>query len=568
MPLIDPKNIQNKELQETLSELKHNKEEDIAKKLAEKLDLPYLNLIITPIDSNDLLLIDKEKAQKGNLLVIKKAGRTLRLAVKDPNNPQTQEIIKELQEKGFESKFFIVSLTSLKNGWAKYELALTPQKDTPIRGVFDIKKEDSDKFKDYLKTVQDIQKVIKNLSTSGLLALILAGSIKMEASDIHLEPGKDKIRIRYRIDGLLQDIAEFPVEEYHFLVSRIKTLSDMIINITDLSQDGRFTTKLNEQTIDLRVSVLPSNYGESIVMRLLGMATVKLSLDGLGIRPELYETVKNQIDRPNGLILTTGPTGSGKTTTLYACVNYINKPGNKIITVEDPVEYRLEGITQTPISHRKGHTFAKALKSIVRQDPDALMLGEIRDQESAEIAVEFALTGHIVFSTIHTNDAAGAIPRLFGMKISPDSLASSLNLVMAQRLIRKLCPDCKEKDEASPEIIEAMEKILSSTSPQSGLKIPEKIPQLYKAKGCEKCHGLGYKGRLGVFEFLTITDKIKKIILAKAASFEIQDKAQEEGMITLMQDATLRIAEGITSLDEVERVVGSVKLAGKEKPAS
>ncbi|MBU2068326.1 GspE/PulE family protein, partial [Patescibacteria group bacterium] len=290
---------------------------------------------------------------------------------------------------------------------------------------------------------------------------------------------------------------------------------------------------------------------------------IKLNLDELGIRPELFETIKSQINRPNGMILVTGPTGSGKTTTLYSCINYINKPGNKIITVEDPVEYRLKGITQTPISHRKGQTFAKSLKSIVRQDPDVLMLGEIRDQESAEIAIEFALTGHIVFSTIHTNEAAGAIPRLFGMKISPDSLASSLNLIIAQRLVRKLCPDCKEKYKASPETIEAMEKILSKISPQSGLKIPEKIPQLYKAKGCEKCHGLGYKGRLGVFEFLTVGDEIKKIILTKAASFEIQDKAQKQGMITLIQDAVLRVIEGITSLDEVERIVGSIKLAEK-----
>ncbi|MBU1292405.1 GspE/PulE family protein [Patescibacteria group bacterium] len=560
MTLIDPT---SKQLQDTLSELKHKEEEDQAKELAEKLELPYINLVIAPISPNDLLILDKEKAQKGNLLVMKKVGKILHLAVKDPNNPQTQEVIKEFQEQGFECKFFIVSSTSLENGWAKYKLALTPQKDAPIWGVFDIKKEDSDKIKDSLKTVQDIQKEIKNLSTSQLLSLILIGSIKMEASDVHLEPEKDKIRIRYRIDGLLQDIAEFPVKEYHFLVSRIKTLSDMIINITDISQDGRFTAKFNGKTVDLRVSVLPSNYGESIVMRLLSISTIKLNLDELGIRPELFETIKSQINRPNGMILVTGPTGSGKTTTLYSCINYINKPGNKIITVEDPVEYRLKGITQTPISHRKGQTFAKSLKSIVRQDPDVLMLGEIRDQESAEIAIEFALTGHIVFSTIHTNEAAGAIPRLFGMKISPDSLASSLNLIIAQRLVRKLCPDCKEKYKASPEIVEAMKKILSSISRKSGLKIPEKIPQLYKAKGCEKCHGLGYKGRLGVFELLTVDDEIKKIILTKIASFEIQDKAQKQGMITLIQDAVLRVIEGITSLDEVERIVGSIKLAEK-----
>jgi len=314
----------------------------------------------------------------------------------------------------------------------------------------------------------------------------------MEASDIHLEPGKEGIRLRYRIDGLLQDIAAFPTKEYHFLISRIKSLSDMLLNVVDVSQDGRFTTKISggdkkfPEAIDLRVSLLPTNYGESVVMRLLGTSTIKLNLDDLGIRPELFKLVKGQIDKPNGLILTTGPTGSGKTTTLYACLNYVNQTGTKIITVEDPVEYKLKGITQTPISHRKGHTFEKALRAIVRQDPDILMLGEIRDKESAEIAIEFALTGHIVFSTIHTNEAAGAVPRLFGMGISPNSLASSLNLIMAQRLVRKLCPDCKEEYKPSNEIIEAIKKVLSSISSSSNIEIPKDISVIYKAKGCKK----------------------------------------------------------------------------------
>ncbi len=558
-----------KQLQEKLNQIKHQEEENKAKRLADKLDLPYIDLNITPIDPNDLVLIPKEEAQKGKILVIRKAGKILRLAVYDPENTKTKEIINSLSKKGFECKLFIASLSSLQKGWQRYELAISPQKDTPIRGVFVIKNEDLEKFEKSLKTVQDLQKAINDLSTSELLTLILAGSIKMSASDIHLEPGKDGIRLRYRIDGLLQDVAVFPSEEHHFLVSRIKTLSDMILNITDVSQDGRFTTKITNnkkgvpETIDLRVSILPTNYGESVVMRLLGMSAIKLNLDDIGIRPELFKLVKGQIDRPNGMILTTGPTGSGKTTTLYACLNYVNKPGTKIITVEDPVEYKLKGITQTPISHRKGHTFGKALRSIVRQDPDILMLGEIRDQESAEIAIEFALTGHIVFSTIHTNQAAGAIPRLFGMEASPGSLASSLNLIMAQRLVRKLCPDCKEKYEVESEKKEIMKKIISSIGPESGLKIPEEIPEIYKAKGCEKCHGLGYQGRIGIFEFLNVTEAIKKIILKKSAAFEIQDKAQEEGMITLMQDAILRTIEGQTSLDEVERVVGSLEITAK-----
>jgi len=567
MPLTDPKKIKSKQLEETLSKIKHGEEEKKAEALAEKLNLPYVNLLITPINPNDLIIVDKDKAEKGNLVVVKKTGKVVRLAVKNPEDVQTQEVIKELQEQGYECKLFVVSLSSLKNAWAKYEMAVSPHKDAPIRGVFNIKKQEQDNFKDSLKTVQDLKKAIGGLSTSQLLGIILVGAIEMKASDIHLEPEKDGIRLRYRIDGLLQDIADFPIKEYRFLVSRIKTLSDMLLNVNDVSQDGRFTTKLDDLSIDLRVSVLPSNYGESIVMRLLGVAAIKLDLTDLGIRKEQFNLVKKQINRPNGMILTTGPTGSGKTTTLYACLNYVNKPGTKIITVEDPVEYRLEGITQTPISRRKGQSFAKALKAIVRQDPDILMLGEIRDKESADIAIEFALTGHIVFSTIHTNEAAGAIPRLFTMKATPDSLASALNLIMAQRLVRKLCPDCKEKDKIDAKVMSNLKKILSSVSNKSGLKIP-KIKDVYKAKGCDKCHGLGYQGRLGVFEFLVVSEEIKKTILAKSASFEIQKKAQAQGMVTLLQDAVIRVAEGITSIEEVERVVGSVELAGEQKSAS
>jgi len=555
----------SKQLQEKLSEIKHQEEENKAKQLANKLDLPYINLTITPIDPNDLILLTKEKAQKGNALIIKKSGRILRLAVKNPKSSETQKIIKEFQNQGFECKLFIASLNSLKKGWQRYELSISHQKEQSVQGVFNIKKEDLEEFKNSLKTIQDLEKAITGLSTSKLLTIVLAGSIEMGASDIHLEPGKEGIRLRYRIDGLLQDIALFPTKEYHFLISRIKSLSDMLLNVVDVSQDGRFTTKILggdknfPETIDLRVSLLPTNYGESVVMRLLGTSTIELNLDDLGIRPELFKLIKGQIDKPNGLILTTGPTGSGKTTTLYACLNYVNQPGTKIITVEDPVEYKLKGITQTPISSRKGHTFGKALRAIVRQDPDILMLGEIRDKESAEIAIEFALTGHIVFSTIHTNEAAGAVPRLFGMGISPNSLASSLNLIMAQRLVRKLCPDCKEEYKPSNEIIEAIKKILSSIPSNSDIKIPKDISVIYKAKGCKKCHNIGYRGRIGIFEFLSVTEPIKKLILSESASFEIQKKAQEEGMITLIQDAVINIIEGKTSLEEVERIIGSLE---------
>jgi len=372
-----------KELEKKLTELKYREEIEEAERLAKKINLPYIDLSAIPINPDDLTILSEEKAKKGNLLVIQKIGRVLRLAVKNSEDPQTKQIIKDLQKQGFECRLFITSLTDLKKGWKRYAAIARAPKRIPLKDVFIIPQKELKEFKKSLQTIEELKKTISALSTTRLLTIIIAGAIEMKASDIHLEPGEKEIRLRYRIDGLLQDIASFPIKEYHFLLSRIKSLSDMLLNVHDVSQDGRFTVKISEDqktetAIDIRVSVLPSGQGESIVMRLLGLAAVELNIEKLGIRPELFETIKTQISQPNGMILTTGPTGSGKTTTLYSCLNYVNKPGTKIITVEDPIEYKLKGITQTQISRRKGHTFAKALRAIVRQDPDTLMVGNQR----------------------------------------------------------------------------------------------------------------------------------------------------------------------------------------------
>jgi len=559
MALNDSK---NKKLQEKVTELQRKEEETRAQKMAEKFSLPYINLIIRPIDLDDFNILPEEKAKEGKMVVIKKTGQVLKIAVLNPQDIKAKKIIEEFQKNGLKCDLLITSLTGLEKAWQHYDIASHPHKDVPLRGIFIIQNQDLKKFKKSLQTIQELEKAISSLSTTKLLTIVLAGAIEMKASDIHIEPTKDKIRLRYRIDGLLQDITDFPNKDYRFFLSRIKTLSDMLLNVHDLSQDGRFTVKIkdrkDEKDIDIRSSVLPSSSGESIVMRLLDKTAAGLSLDQLGIRPELSKTIKAQIKKPNGMILTTGPTGSGKTTTLYACLNFVNSPDKKIITVEDPIEYQQKGITQTQISKRKGRTFATALKSIVRQDPDVLMIGEIRDDESAQIAVQFALTGHLVFSTLHTNDAAGTISRLASMKIKPDLLGSSLNLIIAQRLVRKLCPDCKKAYQPSSDELKTIKKIISSISSKTKIKIPKKMLTLYQAKGCSKCHGLGYRGRIGLFEFLILDQTIKKLILDKVADFEIQKKAQEQGMITLAQDAILKAVEGITTIKETERIVGSL----------
>jgi len=559
-----------KQIQDKLTKIRRQEEEDKAKRTAKKFNLSYVNLTVTPIDYENLANIPRKKAEQGNIIVLQRKNRVISLALTDPNNPKTKEIIKELENKEFECKIFVVSPTSLKRGLGYYDIIEQHAKKRSLRSVFIIQKKELEEFKESLQTVQKLEKTINTLPTSRLLTIIMAGAIEMKASDIHIEPSKTIIRLRYRIDGLLQDIVDFPIKQYAFLLSKIKMLSDMLLNVHDISQDGRFSINILdnneeiEQTIDLRVSVLPSSKGESVVIRLLGLSAVKLDIKELGVRLDLFNIIKNQISQPNGMILTTGPTGSGKTTTLYACLNYVNKPGKKIITVENPVEYQLKGITQTQISRRKGHTFGKALRSIVRQDPDILMIGEIRDEESAEIAIQFSLTGHLVFSTLHTNNATGAIPRLNGMGIDSPSLAAAINMVIAQRLVRKLCIHCKKEYQPTEEEIIIIKKIISSIPKKSGIKIPEKVTNLYKAEGCSKCHGLGYNGRIGIFELFVVSDGIKKIILERGADYQLQAKAEEEGMTTLMQNVMLKMVEGKTTLEEIKRVIGSPELSAKK----
>ncbi len=558
---MDP-NTKNKQFKTKLELIKQKEEERRAKRKAEKLNLPYLDLTTTPINPDALAILPKEKAKQANSLIIKKINYELYLAVVNPKYSETQKIVKELKEKGYTCHFFLVSQRSINLGLKRYELV--KKQGVSLRGVLILQQEEMKEFEKSLATIQDLRKKVKKLSTSKLLSIIIAGSIKMGSSDIHIEPEKKQIRLRYRIDGLLQDITSFDPENYRFLLSRIKTLSEMMLNVRDVSQDGRFTVKILDKEkeikkIDIRVSILPSIHGESVVLRLLGVGTVKLDISELGVRKEIYPLIESQINRPNGMVLTTGPTGSGKTTSLYACLNYINKPGKKIITVENPIEYRLPGITQTQINSKKGQTFAQSLKAIVRQDPDALMVGEIRDKESAEIAMHFALTGHIVFSTIHTNDAAATIPRLTDIGIKPSLLPTALNLIIAQRLVRKLCPDCKKAYKPDKAMVESAKKIFSLISAKSGLDIPKKIDKFYKAEGCEKCHGIGYKGRIGIFEVLPVTESIEDLIINQATAYEIRAKVMQEGMVTLMQDAMLKIIEGVTTLDEIRRVIGSPK---------
>lgn len=404
------------------------------------------------------------------------------------------------------------------------------------------------------------------VNTSEILEIIMGFGIILGVSDIHLEPEESKIKLRIRSDGILHEVGEFRFNVYKQLLSRIKLLSGIKLNVTQISQDGRFSVnyplvKTSEkgkmflsdepEYIEIRVSIIPSEYGEATVLRILNPKKL-VDVEKLGLRKGLKDSFEREIRKPNGMIIITGPTGSGKTTTLYAILKNINKPEIKIITIEDPVEYHLEGISQTEVHHDKGYDFANGLRSIVRQDPDVILVGEIRDLETAEIALQAALTGHLVLSTLHTNDAAGAVARLQSLGEKPHNISSAVNVVIAQRLIRKICPYCFKKEKISDDEYEKINRTLKN--------IPKEIisyskdSKIAKTIGCDKCNQTGYKGRIGIFEVLEINPKMEKLILSSPSSSEIRESAIESGMLTIYQDGLIKVLMNETTIEEVERV--------------
>ena len=392
-------------------------------------------------------------------------------------------------------------------------------------------------------------------SVTDLLDVILYGAITLNTSDVHLEPQENEARLRIRLDGILQDVFFFDHDAYQRLLNRLKLLSKLKLNITDKPQDGRFTIGVDNLLIEVRTSSLPAEYGESIVMRLLNPKNL-ISLEELGLREDLYKIFQSEIEKPNGMIIVTGPTGSGKTTTLYAFLKKIQNPEIKIITIEDPIEYHLTGISQTQVAPEKGYNFSDGLRSIVRQDPDVILVGEIRDLETSKIALQAALTGHLVLSTLHTNDAAGTIPRLVDLGVDPSTIASGLKMAVAQRLVRKVCSKCSTLEKPTEKELEEIKKGLEGL-PKS-IKLPnwEEI-KIARAKegGCEACNFTGYKGRQGLFEAFLVDSEIEKFILENPPVSEIRELAVKKGMVTMYQSGLIDVALGKTTMEEVLRVV-------------
>jgi general secretion pathway protein E len=397
-----------------------------------------------------------------------------------------------------------------------------------------------------ISELEDTADLLDDTSDAPIIKLvnhIISQSTKARASDIHIEPYQNSFKVRYRVDGILYDLISPPKWIQPALTSRIKVMAKLNIAEKRLPQDGRFEVRIGNQAIDVRVSTLPTSYGERVVMRLLIKSEKILKLPDLGLSQDRLVQLQDLVRRPNGIILVTGPTGSGKTTSLYATLASINSPDINIITVEDPVEYRLAGISQIQVNSKIGLTFARGLRSIVRQDPDVILIGEIRDQETAEIAVQSALTGHLVFSTLHTNDSPSAITRLVDIGIEPFLISSSLLAVIAQRLVRVLCPECKEP------------YVPDSTTLNIGLSDEDiKNHTIYRAKGCESCFQTGYRGRIGIFEIMLITDKMQNLILKSFDAFQIKQLAKKESMVTLRQDGIDKVLQGVTTIEEVLRV--------------
>ncbi len=542
-------------LQEKMTEIELEKLEEVAADMAGQLGLQYINLKGFPIGPEVLSMIPEEKAQEIQTIPFFKTDTQIRLGTRNPDNPGLLETLADLQRRHSETtvQLYLISEHSFMQALKLYKNIAQVKE---IKRDVSITKEDLVRFQSELKTFDDLVKRLNEVNMTEAFAVIVAMSLNVGSSDIHIEAEEESVVVRYRVDGLLQIAAKIPKAIWPRLISRIKSISGLKINIDSIPQDGRITIKMDDDKMDIRVSTMPTAWGESVVMRLLKSSSVGLGFDQLGFRDSVFKRLAHEIEKPQGMIITTGPTGSGKTTTLYAILNKLNTPDTKIITLENPIEYRLAGIAQSQIDHSKDYTFAKGLRAILRQDPNVIMVGEIRDLETAETAIQAALTGHLVLSTIHTNDAAGAIPRFLSMGVPPFLLAPALNGIIGQRLVRKLCEFCKTEITLDLELLERVKKLIDDIPDNSGEPKPDLTSaKFYDGKGCDKCNNTGYKGRVGIYEVFTKNRDIEALTLSgNVSEYQMKDITHASGMLNMAQDGILKSLAGQTSVAEVMRV--------------
>ncbi|HIP33958.1 MAG TPA: type II/IV secretion system protein [Bacteroidia bacterium] len=547
-----------------LKKLKIKSEERLVKTFAKSAGVKYVDLSLKSINTDALKLIPEVRSREAHMVVFDMKDRDLDIAVRSTLPQKTQEEIQKLKDKKYNITIYMASAKSIDKAWSRYgdiSYAVVTE-----RGVIDLSSADIQDVLEQVKTLEDAKIILseainsnKSYRISKIIELFLYAAYALGASDIHIETSEDGARVRFRMDGILTEVANFDMQTFGRILNRIKLTAGLKISVKENSQDGRFTIRLADLELEIRTSTLPDAYGESVVMRLLDPKAISVPMEKLGFLPYFQDIVTREIDKPNGMVINTGPTGSGKSTTLFALLRKLIKPENKILTIENPIEYHVKGITQSQVNIEKGFTFLSGLRAALRQDPDIIMVGEIRDGETASIAVNAALTGHLVFSTLHTNSAAGAFPRFMELGVNPKILATAMNMIIAQRLVRKLCPFCKVQvnaaDEKNTKQMENIVKIYSGIENKERFIDTSVEHKIFKAVGCEKCNGTGFKGRIAVVEGVIMDEKLEILLASEPTEREIVANTRHQGILSLKQDAVIKIVSGMTSYDEVLRVV-------------
>jgi len=546
---------ENKNFQHYIIEKKILSKTELYEKAADYFGVEFINIKDQPIDKETLLMVPEQIAISHNLIAFYSDDKIIKIAAVDPEDLEIFEFIKKKTK--LKPEIFLTTPENIKEGLKHYSQSLESEFKYFSKGEIKNGKIISAAVKG------DLKKAAKDLPIIRIVNDLLEYAIMEEASDIHIEPEEKDVIIRYRIDGILHNVMTLPKNTQAGIIARIKILSNLKVDEHRLPQDGRFKINTDKFKVSFRTSIIPTFDGEKIVMRLLNEKAQVLSLEELGFQPSSFDIVKRNINKPHGMILVTGPTGSGKSTTLYTVLNILNTSKVNICTIEDPIEYRAPHVNQSQTNQKIGFTFAAGLRSLLRQDPDIIMVGEIRDEETAEIAVHAAMTGHLLLSTLHTNDAVTTLPRLSQMNIPPFLVASTTNVIVSQRLVRKICDKCKEEykpDEKTIELLkkqfdiektlDKLEKLKIITSSQKNLE----SLKFYKGKGCSKCGNSGYKGRVGIYETLEITNEMASLILNNATSDELKEQAEKQGMITMLEDGLIKAQNGTTTIDEIVRV--------------
>lgn len=551
--LLEESQKTGKSIEALIDESGQIEEEKLAEVKGKIFNLPYVNLVGREIKYEDLNIISKDVAENNRVVSFEKIDGAVNVGIVNPGNIAAMEAINFLaKEKNFSVKYFIISPASFRDAAKKYEIL-----KKEVEKVLEIAEE---RFREEEKEIEEIPvgevaEAIKKAPVSKMVAMIMKYSVDNKASDIHIEPAFKESRVRYRIDGVLRPRLALPAYIHAAVVARIKVLANLKLDETRIPQDGRIRQVINGRNVDFRISTLPLMDQEKVVMRVLETATKAATLEDLGFRGRAVEIISREIKRPHGLLLVTGPTGSGKSTTLYTALSMVNREGINLVTLEDPIEYYIEGVNQSQIRPEIGFTFAAGLRSLLRQDPNIIMVGEIRDNETAELAIHAALTGHLIFSTLHTNDAAGAIPRLIDMKVEPFLLSSTLNVVIAQRLVRKICSFCKEEIAMPADVTKNIRNELISMPkkflpPGVDLDSPFK---LWHGVGCARCNNEGYTGRVVISEVLEVTDNLKRIIAEGFNIKNFNEERKNQDMVNMKQDGFLKVLEGLTTVEEVLR---------------